>query len=582
MSSKNNSKEENRQSWHQFLVFFKNTNFSWGWILLSTGLTIVYYFTYTLVPGNTAALFGGQFTDQAIKGVLVNYSVIMVMLLLIGAVSVIAEAKSVRSVRKSVWKRMMGIKTSYYDEHGANYLLSAVTSDTQLSVSSLISVITVLPGQISYLAKAIPQINGFSPKLVWAIVILIPVYVGYAFLIGRWQYKVGMTIQGRIGTLTGYLSDRIRNLSLIKSFGTEEKEEAKGLEASKELYQANIEFGHMNAVIVAYTIGAEVLGTILAVVWGSILLKNQEITTEEWLTFFLFAPTINTVLRQLSTMWSTLKDVQGRASRLGALMEAPREDMNENAPEAVTGDIRFEAVDFSYNEKVQTLKKMDLVIPEGKTTAIVGPSGSGKTTVLRLIESLYTPQSGSITVGGTPLKDMNLCSWRDKLSYVNQIAELFSGTVREALTYGLKRPVTDEELENAAKTADIYDFIMTLPGGFDAELSLWGGSMSGGQRQRMVIARELLRQAQVLLLDEPTSALDPETASSVADTFFSGFEGKTIVAVTHELGYIARADQIIVMNEGEVIDKGTHEELMERCDLYRILVEEQSYQEVFA
>ena len=165
---------------------------------------------------------------------------------------------------------------------------------------------------------------------------------------------------------------------------------------------------------------------------------------------------------------------------------------------------------------------------------------------------------------------------------MTQDAATFSGTVRESMTYGVGRPVSDEELAQAAKLSGIYDYIMEQPGGFDAQMAIWGSAMSGGQRQRLVIARELLKDADVLLLDEPTSALDAETAAEVSDTIFSRFAGKTIVTVTHELNFIANADQIVVLKGGKVVDSGTHQALMERCAPYRELVEEQSYQEVFA
>ena len=167
------------------------------------------------------------------------------------------------------------------------------------------------------------------------------------------------------------------------------------------------------------------------------------------------------------------------------------------------------------------------------------------------------------------------------MSYVNQDAELFSGTIREALTYGIHREVSDAELERATKLSDIYEYIQNKPGGFDAELAIWGSAMSGGQRQRMVIARELLKNADVLILDEPTSALDAETATAISDTFFNGFKGKTIITITHELNFISHADNIIVLKHGTVEGSGRHETLLEQCPTYRKLVEEQSYQEVF-
>ena len=576
------SKTDGAGSWRNFGAFVRHAKLSWGWIAASLVLTMVYYITVSKLPGSTAELFTGKLSSGALMNAILAYVSLLAAQVVVSVSDLIAEAKSVRSSRKAVWKRMMGIKNSYYDEKNANTMLSAVTSDTQQTVSSLLQLIILIPGLLTYLYQAVTQISGYNPKLLLAIVVLIPIYIVYSILMGRWQYKVGRKIQVRIGGLTGFLTERIKNLTLIKSFVTEQKEEEKGKLASSELYKANIEFAKLNAVVVGYTMITEVVGIVIAVVWGSILLKNGEIDLPAWLAFFLFVPTINTTLRQLTSVWSNLKDVQGRASRLGELMEAPQENMNENAPREIPeGEIHVKDVCFAYQEGTPILENVSFTIPKGKTTAIVGPSGSGKTTLLRLLENLYTPDTGTITVAETPVEQLNLSAWRDHLSYVNQDAELFSGTVREALTYGIRRAVTDEELAKVTKTADIYDFIMEKPEGFDAELAIWGSAMSGGQRQRMVIARELLKNADVLLLDEPTSALDAETATAISDTFFNGFSGKTIVTITHELNFIAHADNIVVLNRGRVEGEGTHETLLRESKTYRDLVEEQSYQEVF-
>ena len=571
-----------RASWRQFGQFFKKAKLSWTWIILALLVTIGYYLVVKKLPGSTAAVLKGDFSWEALKSALINYAFFIVLRVLVETSLLIANAVSVRSVRNAVWKRMMGIETGYYDKHSASGLLSTVTCDSEIAVSSLINLIVTVPGLLVYLYSAITEINQYSPKLLAVIFIMIPVYIAYAIFMGKWQYKVGHRIQMKIGGLTGFLSERIRNLTLIKSFVTEGKEEENGKRASKELYKANVENSYVNGVMTAYSFLTEAAGTVLAVIWGCMLLRKGEIDRSAWLTFFLFVPTINLVLRQLTSIWSSLKDVQGRAARLSELMEAPQEAMNEDAAEDVgTGDIEVKNVCFSYTEDTPILKDVSFSIPAGKTTAIVGPSGSGKTTVIRLLEKLYAPNAGEITVGGENLENLNLKTWRDRMSYVNQDAEIFSGTIREALTYGIHREIGDDELERVTKLSDIYDFIMEKPGGFDAELAIWGSAMSGGQRQRMVIARELLKDAEILLLDEPTSALDVETAVQISDTFFRGFEGKTIITITHELNFIAHADNIIVLKQGVIEATGTHEELMETSPTYRGLVEEQSYQEVF-
>ena len=584
MAKAKNSRSDTQQSgsWKAFGAFFRHAKLSWGWIILSLVINIAYYSVLAYLPGSTAALLGGNLTGEAFWAAIINYSSLCILQAIVTLTMLIAASKSVRSVRSAVWKRMMGIEGKYYDEHSASHLLSTVTSDTENTVSALLNTVVTIPGLITYLLSAIPLLNEYNPKLMAVVFILIPIYIAYSVFMGRWQCKVGFQIQMKIGGLTGFLTERIRNLTLIKSFVTEEQEEKKGVQAAKELSKANVEYSYVTGIAVGYTFLTEAIGVVIAVIWGCMLLRNKEIDLTAWLAFFLFVPTINTVLRQLSNTWSNLKDVQGRAARLGAMMEAPQENMNEQAStEIPKADVVLENVSFGYRADTPILKNVSFSIPQGKTTAIVGPSGSGKTTILRLLEKLYTAQDGSITVGGQNLNDMNLAAWRDQMSYVNQDAEIFSGTIREALTYGITRNVDDAQLEQVTRLADIYDFIAAKPEGFDAELAVWGSSMSGGQRQRMVIARELLKNANILLLDEPTSALDTETATAISNTFFKDFAGKTIVTVTHELNFICHADQIVVLKQGEVEAIGTHEELIVSSKTYRDLVEEHSYQEVF-
>ena len=581
--ARNRETDPNNKKWRQFWQFLTHAKLSWGWIFLTLAVTIAYYSVVSKLPGSTAGLFSGNFSNAAIMGVVINYSSLLGLKVLVSVLMLLAEARSVRSVRQMIWKRMMGIENRYYDKNSASGLLSAVTSDTENTLSSFISMVVTIPGLLTYLAQALPQINAYSPKLMFSVFVLIPVYILYAVFMGRWQYKVSSRIQMRIGGLTGYLAERIRNLTLIKAFVTEPQEEEKGLAASGKLYKANVEFAGANGVMVMYTMFTEAVGVLIAVLWGCKLLRDGEIDLTAWLAFFLYVPTINMVFRQLTNIWANLKEVQGRAARLGALITAPQEQMNtEASPDIPTGDIVLDQVSFSYQEGTPLLDKVSVTIPAGKVTAIVGPTGSGKTTVLRLIERLYAPDKGSITVGGKDIRELNLSAWRSHLSYVTQGAELFSGTFRQALTYGIHRDVTEKELIEAARLADIYDFIAEKPGQFDAKLDIWGGAMSGGQRQRLVIARELLKNADVLILDEPTSALDAETAAALSDTFMTRFAGKTVITVTHELNYIASADQIIVLRAGKVEGIGAHQALMASCPTYRALVEEQSYQEVMA
>ncbi len=582
--NKNSSarKMERGGSWKIFGSFFHRVKLSWGFIILALIVSIVYYGAVSFVPGSTAALYAGDFSMAAIMGLVVNYVCTLVLSLASSVSQLFASARSVRSARNSVWKRMIGIRTDYYNENDPGKLLSAVTSDTEAAVSLLITVIISVPSMILYLLMCLAQVSMYNKKLLAVLFVLIPVYILYAFFMGRWQYRTGRRIQMRIGGLTGFLSERIRNLTLIKSFATEKKEETAGIEASEDLYKANIQYQYISGILTGFTFFTDAVATVLAVLWGCLLLQRQEIDLEAWLAFFLFVPMINTVLRQISMMWGNIKKLQGRASRLGAMMEAPQEDLREQAGKEVPqGDIVFDHVSFGYHEEKKVLSDISLTIPQGKMTAITGVSGSGKTTILKLIEQLYTPGEGRILTGGQEIDTVNLVAWREKISYVNQDATTFGGTIRECLTYGIHRQVSEEEITEAARQAGIDQYISEQPQGMETPMAIWGNAMSGGQKQRMVIARELLKNADIILLDEPTSALDAETAAGIVDTIYRQFQGKTIVTVSHELNFIARADEIVVLKQGRVVGSGSHETLMEQCPDYRELVEEQSYEEVY-
>ncbi len=191
--------------WKQFRSFFKRVNLCWRWIILTLVVTIVYYAVYSMVPGNTAALYSGDFTTSAIMGLVLNYLCTLVLSLAVSVTQLFAEAKSVRSVRNSVWKRMIGVKTSYYDANDPNKLLSAVTNDAEVTVTTLITVIISIPSLALYLVMCLVQISAYNTKLLAVLFVLVPVYIVYAIFMGRWQYKTGRSIQMRIGGLTGFL-----------------------------------------------------------------------------------------------------------------------------------------------------------------------------------------------------------------------------------------------------------------------------------------------------------------------------------------------------------------------------------------
>ena len=578
--AKNKAKMEAKGNWGQFFRFVKQINLDWKLILLTLVVTTVYYEVVANIPQATAKLLAGDFSTAAIIECVGIYVAQLTMTVATSLLNTFATARSTRNARKVVWEKMMGVKTEFYQQNTPEQMLSAVTSDTQAAVSSIVSLASSTIPMVYYMIRSFSIVGGYSWKLLMTLLVMVPVNVLYALYVGKWQFKTNFRIQSKIGSLTGYLSERLRNLSLIKSFVTEKTEEENGTAAIEELYSAKKHAVYINSLLVGYTMGTEVISIVVAVLIASMLIQTGELNLEQWMTFYLFMPKIGAVLRQICNSWVTVKGVQGYAQRLGRITDAPQENL-EKGKDVVVGDIVFENVSFGYNEKT-ILKDVSFTAPAGKVTAIVGLSGGGKSTMLNLFERLYTPASGVVKMNGVDISELDIREFRKTIAYVPQDAGVFSGSFREILTYGVQKNVAEEDLVRACKMAGIYDFISAQPAGFDTRVATWGSSLSGGQRQRLVIAREILQDAQVLLFDEPTSSLDVATAKEIQNTIINTFKGKTILMISHDLSLVGAADQIVVVDKGQIQATGSHSNLMDSCPLYHELVDEQAYQEVYA
>lgn len=575
-------KPTQKTDWGQFFRFIKQIKLDWTLILLSLAATIVYYELAAKIPGATAQLMAGDFTTAAIVNCVGIYLLQLLLNVVVSLLNTFATARSTRNARKVIWDKMMGVKTEFYQGNNPEQLLSAITADTNAAISSIVSLVAGTIPMVYYMFRSFSIVGGYSWKLLMTLLVVFPVNIIYAIFVGKWQYKTNERLQNRIGGLTGYLAERLKNLNLIKSFATETAEEHNGQTAIKELYGAKKHSIYINSLAVGYMMGTEVISIVTAVIIASSLIKSGELTLEGWMAFYMFMPKIAMVLRQICNAWITVKGIQGYAQRLGKIIDAPQEALADgNRGSAEPGDVVFEKVNFSYSGE-PVLKNVSFTASAGKVTALVGLSGSGKSTMLNLIERLYTPDSGSITLKGQDISTLDLTQYRNTMAYVPQDAGVFSGSFREVLTYGVKKEVSEEDLIRVTKLAGIYDFIASQPKGFDSVIAPWGATLSGGQRQRLVIAREALKDAPVLLFDEPTSALDATTARAIQNTILTTFKGKTIVMVSHDLSLVGAADHIVVVSDGQVLSCGKHQDLLKSCALYKELVDEQAYEEVYA
>ncbi len=311
---------------------------------------------------------------------------------------------------------------------------------------------------------------------------------------------------------------------------------------------------------------------IVIVMVGRSFYSSGALTLTQWIAYYGFAVNIVNQLSAYCVYWTTFKGSQGATRRVAQIMEEMEEDIeNGEHVEHLCGDIELREVDFSYEDKL-LFDKLNLKIPAGRVTALIGPSGSGKTTLLNLVERMYPVSGGKILFGGEDTARYSLKSFRSEISYVTQESTLFAGTIRDNILFGIKREVTDEEMEKACTDAEIMDFIREQPEGFLADVGEQGEKLSGGQKQRIAFARALLKQSDYLFMDEATAAMDIRGKDQVWKSVKRHMEGKTVLMVAHDRQTVQKADYIIVMHNGRIICQGEPAEVYAKNTYYRELI----------
>lgn len=561
-------------SWPALLRTIHDLHLPWLLILVSLVLNLTETTLLLRLPVTTSSLMSGNITGAALTEAIAYYALTGVLTVTAMAVMVQAQSLSVRRTRDSVWRRMLGLRMDYFDRNDPSEQMSAITSDSGAALD-LVNIMLNLPPAIYYVAGAMITIRSYHWVMALSCFALFPLKYVYALVMGRVFQKSSARLYQRIGTLTGFLADRIAHLSLIKTCTNEENEVRNGEAAAHELLKANMRIVHQDNIALAVTSVMDILQKFAVIVVAVVLLQRGEIDLAAWMTFFLFSLNLFSYMDQVFDYWTRIKGLQGSFRRVVEIMQSEAEASDGDGTMPAKGDICFEGVTFTYPDAQEpALRQVSFTIPRGSTVAIVGLCGSGKTTVLSMLERLYQPDEGRILIGGTDIRTLSLPAYRQRISYVQQGADLFSGTLRELLTYGIARPVTDAEILAAAEQTGFSDYLAICPNGLDAQAAPGGSSMSGGQAQRLVLTREVLRGGDIILLDEPTSALDARVSALIQQTIDRVFAGKTRILVTHDLHLARSCGRILVLHRGELVGEGTHEALMAGCESYRRMNED--------
>ena len=472
-------------------------------------------------------------------------------------------------VRCKLWMKIMRLPTRYYDEDNGNELVSRITSDASapsnlfsMAVSCVVSIVTTVQGFV--------QLFEYNTLLARYSLLIIPLTLIISIFYGKMMFRLGVYSTATTAGSLGYLAERVRNFRLIKSALAEKLEAKKGGATFRKMYKADFLSWLMVATYQLSSSLFSILFIIIVFVIGGQFLHTGEVTIGVLTGFYMVTGIVSMQLMQLFMDVGSVSGIFGNMKKIAEISETAPERTEGEAVPAASEDIVFDRVSFAYTPEQDVLHDVSLRIPAGKATAIIGGNGAGKSTLFKLLTRLYEPKSGAIRFGGDNIADFALTGWRDRFAYVFQKDPLIGGTVRENITYGLDREVSEEELIAAAKKANCYDCIMAKPDGFDEDVGLGGSNFSGGQAQCISIARAMLRDADYLLLDEATSNLDVVSEAAVTEAMDHLMEGRTTVMIAHNFAATRNADYIIVMKDGTVEAAGTPEELQETNEYYRM------------
>ncbi|MDT2046407.1 ABC transporter ATP-binding protein [Priestia flexa] len=480
----------------------------------------------------------------------------------------------VEKLRTTIWDKLVKLPVSFYDRNRSGEMVSRITNDTTIVMNLLSTEMIEFVKNILSISISIIILFTLDVPMTLILLAVIPIMFLLVMPLARKIHKISREQQDKMSKLTAFLAQMLSEIRLIKVSSSEKKEIEEGKRSFHSLFLFGIRRAKIEAIITPI-ISTVMTSVMIAIVgFGAYRVSQGFISAGELVAFVLYLFQIMVPVGSLTRFITSFQQTKGASERIFAILEEKEESFQDGQQVKYIGELTFKDVAFKYEEKL-VLKNISFSAQKGEVTALVGPSGAGKSTVFSLLERFYAPSSGQILLEDTDSRAINLRAWRQLFSYVQQDSPILAGTIRENLTYGLEKTISDAEIVEATKQANAHEFIANFDDGYDTMLGERGVNLSGGQRQRIAIARALLRNPQFLLLDEATASLDSESEKLVQESLERVMKGRTSLVIAHRLSTVINADQIVVIEDGEVTGKGTHEELLSTHSFYRRLVQQQ-------
>ena len=542
------------------------------WVMLAVLLILNIIESHVFLEQTTLT---ADIIDASQKAINANQLVRFIVVLLVNSALSISinyingwtDQKLSYGVRNKLWNKLMHLPTRYYDQESGDTLVSRVTTDSDHS-ATYFNIAIKFVSTVYASAVAVRQMYRYSPQLTFYMLIAMPILLTIAALVGKLSFTANKKAQVAFADALGYLVERTRNLRLIKAARMEHTEQQAGKKWFDRQFQVSLLSTTVNSLTAALTPIFSGVGIVVSFVMGGRLVQEGVITVGKLVGFYTLSGLLSAHMLTFLQLYTSLKEANGRLDKVAELLETPDEKQEGIEFDVADADLVAQNVSFSYSD-APTLNGVNFRIPKGQITAIVGPNGAGKSTLFKLLERMYDPDSGMLRFGEEDIKKYDLSSWRGSFAIVSQDKPLLSGTVRENILYGVRRKVEEEELIHVAKLANIYDFVMATPGGFDAPVGMGGSNFSGGQRQCIAIARAMMRNPDYLLLDEATSNLDAKSEQLVSQALANLMKGRTTVMIAHNYSATRDATHIVVMKDGKVEAEGSPEELLASNEYYR-------------
>jgi len=486
-----------------------------------------------------------------------------------------------RTIRTSCFDRLLRLSLSYYEKQRTGQLMSRITADV-LILQNLLTSFTSLIGDFIAFFGFCFYIFYLHWKLATISVIIIPFIGGLINKFSRKMKKIGTRMQSRIGDLSTVLQEFITGVKVVKSFTLEDFVKNRFEQANGANFDETMRGGRINAATTPIIEFINTCGLAIIFWYGGYEVIRGNLDAGQLISFLTALVGLFTPIKNLSKMSNVISQSVGAGERVFEIIDAPVDV--EESPDAVTmtscrGEVEFCDVFFAYNQNEPVLRNVNIKVAPGEVVALVGPSGAGKTTFINLIPRFFDVSSGAVKIDEIDVKQLSMASMRRFIAMVPQETLLFSGTIEDNIRFG-RLDATHDEIVEAAKLANAHDFIMAQPDGYDTVLGERGVNLSGGQGQRIALSRAFLKDPGILILDEATSALDSETENLIKESLSRLMSNRTTFMIAHRLSTIVNADKILVLQKGEIVEIGSHGQLLEQQGLYSQLYRSQFAEQV--